>query len=95
MAKKINMGILKIWLDRTRADIAFLNLIMLIYITIKSGFVIEWWHIVLFVLFNIIRTYLDHKKIMPQQIDFWLRQSRILMDLKKKVDKLHEDSISS
>ena len=93
MAKKINMGILKIWLDRTRADIAFLNLVMLAYLTLKSGFVVEWWHIVLFVLLNIIRTYLDHKKIMPQQIDFWLKQSRYLNEIKKKVDDIHETRI--
>ena len=95
MAKKINSGIFRVWLDRTKNDMTYLNLVMLIYLTIKSGFVVEWWHIVLFILFVIFRTIWDHKKVIPQQMDFWLMQSSVLKDVFSKIDKIEKQNLET
>ena len=91
MTKKINSGIFRVWLDRTKNDVTYLNLVMLVYLTIKSGFVIEWWHIAVFILFVILRTIWDHKKVIPEQMDFWIGQSKTLTDVFKKIDRLTEE----
>lgn len=85
MAKKINSGIFKIWADRTKNDWSYLSFAMLVYITIQSGFVWEWWHVILFVVWNIVRTIWDHKKVIPQQIDFWLGQSKIIKEIQEQL----------
>jgi len=90
MTKKINSGIFKIWLSRTKDDMAWLNVIMLVYLTIQSGFVIKWWHVVLFLVFLIARTVWDHKKVIPQQIDFWLEQSKMLKRIQEDIKQIKD-----
>lgn len=88
MAKKINSGIIKIWASRTKDDLTWLNMFMLVYLTIQSGFVVKWWHVLLFLIFLIVRTVWDHKKVIPQQIDFWLGQSKMLKQIQEDIKSI-------
>ncbi len=85
MAKKINSGIFKVWASRTKDDLTWLNMFMLVYLTLQSGFVVKWWHVILFIVFLIARTIWDHKKVIPQQIDFWLGQSKIIKEIQEQL----------
>lgn len=87
MAKKINSGIFKIWASRTKDDLTWLNIIMLVYLTIQSGFVVEWWHPIALVVFLVLRTIWDHKKVIPEQIDYWLSRSEIIKNIVKKLEE--------
>ena len=86
--KKINSGILKIWASRTKDDLTWLNLFMLVYLTLESGFIIKWWHPVVLIVFLVLRTIWDHKRVIPQQIDFWLSQSKLLTKAFKQIDNI-------
>ena len=86
--KKINSGIFRVWADRTKNDLSYLQIMATAYIAIKVGFVFEWWHVIAFVLFIIGRTVWDHKKVIPQQIDFWLNQSKIVKEIREDIKQI-------
>ena len=63
-------------------------MLMLAYLTLSSGFVVKWWHVLLFIAFLITRTVWDYKRVMHQQIDFWLNQSKLIKEIHADIKEI-------
>ncbi len=79
MAKRFNLGFINIRINRVRTHVATINFLMLFSLFIdKHGW--QLWYLAI-PLMLVILSIIDHKKILPQELDHYYKVSPTFQEL--------------
>lgn len=83
--RNANYGTYKIWTNRIRANLNFLQFLMITSIYISSA-TFEWWHSVILILFLWLSIY-DNDKGFTQEIEYSNKRNKMFMEMYNKIMK--------
>ena len=81
--KQADYGTLKIWTNRIRANLSFLQFLMVTALYFEN-ITFEWWHLLVILGFIILSIY-DNDKGLHQEIEYMNRRNKMWMEMYYKI----------
>ena len=81
--RKSNYGKVKIWTNRIRANVTFLQTLMIFYLFIEKANW-HWWYVIILILFLVLSIY-DNDKGLHQEIEYMNRRNKMFMEIYNKI----------
>jgi len=81
--KNANYGKVKVWTNRIRANLSFLQFLMVTALYFEN-IEFEWWHLLVVVGFVLLSIY-DNDEGLRQEAQYMARKNDLLMDIHNKI----------
>jgi len=85
----VNLGIIKIWVDRLSWHVSKAQLFMIAYLFFQTAS-LTWWYL-LIVPYFIIAVYIERKYVMPQEWSYGVRKNPEMVRLIEMVEVLYKE----